>query len=193
MEVDKSTEPSNETQEIAPDGDVILVVGPDKIKLRVHALFLKIASKVFNAMLGPHFREGQGTSSAFPKEILMPDDDAETMAFICNIIHHRNDAIPRVLSPQKVIKVAIYADKFDSVVALRHSMSWWLNLKGVYDPADISRLMAAAYMFDNLKVFEETTRALVLDYTGSYLSLADDDCVGIIPWTAFCKQRVLQK
>jgi len=46
---------------IAPDGDVILVVGPSRSqisKLRVHSLFLTTASKVFSAMFGPHFKEG---------------------------------------------------------------------------------------------------------------------------------------
>jgi hypothetical protein len=36
--------------EIAADGDVILVVGPEKVKLCVHSLFLKAASKPFSAM-----------------------------------------------------------------------------------------------------------------------------------------------
>jgi hypothetical protein len=38
---------------IAADGDVILVIGPEKVKLRVHSLFLKEASKPFSAMFGP--------------------------------------------------------------------------------------------------------------------------------------------
>jgi hypothetical protein len=43
---------------IAADGDVILVVGPEEVQLRVHSLFLKAASKPFSAMFGPDWREG---------------------------------------------------------------------------------------------------------------------------------------
>jgi len=36
--------------EIGIDGDVILVIRPEKVKLRVHSLFLKAASRPFSAM-----------------------------------------------------------------------------------------------------------------------------------------------
>ena len=42
---------------IAADGDVILVVEPEKVKLRVLSLFLKAASKPFSAMFGPDWKE----------------------------------------------------------------------------------------------------------------------------------------
>lgn len=44
--------------EIAVNGDLILVVGPDGTRLRVNALFLRAASKPFAAMLGPDWKEG---------------------------------------------------------------------------------------------------------------------------------------
>lgn len=44
--------------EIVADGDVILVVGPEKLKLRIHSLFLKAASRPFSVMFGPGWKEG---------------------------------------------------------------------------------------------------------------------------------------
>ncbi|KAM0499108.1 hypothetical protein ACHAP8_005816 [Fusarium lateritium] len=44
--------------DIAPDGDLILVVGPKKTKLRVRSTLLAAASKPFSAMLGPNWKEG---------------------------------------------------------------------------------------------------------------------------------------
>ncbi|KAI1666413.1 BTB/POZ domain protein [Pyrenophora tritici-repentis] len=59
MDLDK---PSNDNQEIlvniVPDGDSILVVGPDMVKLRVHFLFLREASKPFSAMFALKWKEG---------------------------------------------------------------------------------------------------------------------------------------
>ena len=45
--------------EIVANGDVILVVGPEKLKLRAHSLFLKEASRPFSAMFGPDWKEGR--------------------------------------------------------------------------------------------------------------------------------------
>ncbi|CAI0652219.1 unnamed protein product [Colletotrichum noveboracense] len=45
--------------DVAADGDIIMIVGPDKRKFRVHSVMLKSASKVFKAMLSPNFAEGR--------------------------------------------------------------------------------------------------------------------------------------
>ena len=62
--------------DIAADGDVILVVGPEKIRLRVHSLNLKATSKPFSAMLGPIWKEGrdllQDGSVELPLQRIMP-------------------------------------------------------------------------------------------------------------------------
>jgi hypothetical protein len=54
---EKHDKSSNSVTDIAADGDVILVVGPERRKLRVHSLILKNVSTAFNAMFGPHFKE----------------------------------------------------------------------------------------------------------------------------------------
>jgi hypothetical protein len=64
--------------EIAPFGDVVFLVGPDKIKLQVVSGILRIL-KVFEAMLGSNFAEGQGHNCDSPKEIDLPEDDAKAL------------------------------------------------------------------------------------------------------------------
>lgn len=49
---------SNTIIKIAADGDLVLTVGPEEVRLRVNSLFLKAASKPFSAMLGPDWKEG---------------------------------------------------------------------------------------------------------------------------------------
>jgi hypothetical protein len=53
---------SDPVADISPDGDVVLVVGPRNVRLRIHSQCLRCASKVFGAMFGPHWSEGQGLS-----------------------------------------------------------------------------------------------------------------------------------
>jgi len=80
---------------IAADGDVILVVGPERVRLRVYSLFLKAASKPFSIMLGPDWKESH---NMFDRdglvELPLPEDNAAALKLICAIIHHQNNIVP---------------------------------------------------------------------------------------------------
>jgi hypothetical protein len=62
--------------DILPDGDVVLVVGGDNIRLRVYSQCLRSASQVFAAMFGPNWSDGQRLSRESPTEVPLPEDDA---------------------------------------------------------------------------------------------------------------------
>lgn len=109
--------PKERQENIAQSGDLVLAIGtPANTKLLVSADVLKRASKVFAALLGPNFREGQkkGTS-ARPKEIELPEDNAKAMKDMCNLLHGNN--VPAVAwaksfkSPQ-ILAFAIVVDKY---------------------------------------------------------------------------------
>ncbi|KAL2825048.1 hypothetical protein BDW59DRAFT_146745 [Aspergillus cavernicola] len=46
-------------------------------------------------------------------------------------------------------------------------------------------LMAAAYLFQNAQAFREITKALVLNYDGSYLALLRKDIESVMDWRVF--------
>lgn len=180
------TEP-NTVIEIAPDGDLILVVGPEESKFRVRSILLMAASKPFSAMLGPHWKEGQGMRDQDgPFELPLPDDDAAALKLICSIIHYQNEKVPRTLPAGDVLAVAVVADKYDCVDVLKFASETWLRTSES-EPANLMLLTAAAYLFRNAQAFSEITRALVLNYNGSYLSLCIDEVKSLIPWKVFCK------
>jgi len=184
--------PAVPDQDIAPDGDVILVVGPQMVRLRVHSLFLRSSSKVFKAMFGPNWSEGQRLSKESPGEVCLEEDDAEAMRIICYVIHHRINDVPQTLSPELIFRIAIGADKYDLAVALGLASSLWLGR--VYpmtqDMSDTRYSMLSAYLFRNADVFARHTLSLVLHFTGPYLGLLDDERVGqSIPWKTFCMLR----
>jgi BTB/POZ domain len=93
--------------DIASDGDVILVVGAGMKRLKAYSLVLKSASKVFSAMLGPKFSEGQRLDENESTEIDMPEDDAEAMEIMLNVIHGRNNAVHDGLDASQILRVAI--------------------------------------------------------------------------------------
>jgi hypothetical protein len=130
--------------EIAINSDIILIVGPEKRKLQVNSCVLKNASTVFNAMFGPHFKEGQDFHESSPKEIFLPEDDADALIVICKILHLRNDSIPISPTPSEVLQMAITADKFDCVMRLDVHIDKWLNPGNTQDILELGRLSVAS-------------------------------------------------
>lgn len=178
---------SSHTNEIAADGDVILIVGITKKRLRVRSVLLKSASKVFAAMLGLYFSEGQDICSDHPKEIPLPEDDVAAMQTICEVMHHRNDAASDLLASSDVLQVAIAANKYDCLNTLRYASAHWLKLTKPSNMQDLLALMAAAYLFDSAQAFGEITNALILDHKDSYIPLAQGEDDSILPWRVFCE------
>ncbi|RYP49216.1 hypothetical protein DL768_005033 [Monosporascus sp. mg162] len=156
---------------IAPDGDIILVVGAGMKRLKVYSLVLKRASKVFSAMLSPRFSEGQRLADNESTEIDMPEDDAEAMEIMLNVIHGCNNAVRDDLDANQILRVAITVDKFDCKVALAFAIKDRLKCANITDSSQLWRLLKAAYWFDNAKSFEEISLALMLHHRGSYLQL----------------------
>ncbi|KAF2807528.1 uncharacterized protein BDZ99DRAFT_392986 [Mytilinidion resinicola] len=187
MATDNSDQSSTSVAEIATNGNVILVVGPHQRRIQVCSSVLKNASKYFNAMFGPHFSEGQDLRGDSPKEISMPDDDANALEILCNILHLRNDVVPETLDPIKAFEIAVTADKFDCIVAVKYASMLWLSPKEVQGIIELGYLMAAAYILDNARAFSEITLAMILRHKDCYLPLADKDVglVDIVPWKVF--------
>ncbi|CAK3822114.1 Hypothetical predicted protein [Lecanosticta acicola] len=108
-------------ENIAADGDVILEAkwfGPFSttpllVKLRVSSAVLMRSSKVFAALLGPHFREGQAPRSvASPLVIPLPEDRSSAMKDMCLMLH--GIAPPGIDSadPGRVLALARVVDKY---------------------------------------------------------------------------------
>jgi hypothetical protein len=186
MDDPRGNKPSSVIKIVA-DGDVILVVGPEKVKLRVVSLFLKVASKPFSAMLGPDWKEGHDMlGQDGPVELLLPEDNAGALKLICAIIHNQNNKVPQTLAAGDVLEVAVTANKYDFVDALKFASGNWL-LPGENEPGDLMLLAAAAYLFQNAQAFKEITRQLILNHDGPYLAFSCEEVESAITWRVFCK------
>lgn len=173
--------------EIAPDGDLILIVGPEEAKLLVHSMLLRAVSKPFSVMFRPDWKEGQDMLNRDgPAELLLPEDNAAALKIICLIIHHQNNDVPQTLAPGDILAIAVTADKYDCVHALRFASESWLR-PSTDKSNNLMLLTAAAYLFQNAKAFKEITRALVLDYNGPYLALSCEEVESAMTWRVFCK------
>jgi hypothetical protein len=159
------------TADIAPDGDIIFLVGTGMKRLRAYSLVLKSASRVFNAILSPRFSEGQRLDDNESTEIDMPEGDAEVMEIMLNVIHGYNNTVHDSLDISQILRVVITTDKFDYKVALAFAIKVWLNYANITNSSQLWRLLRAAYWFDNAKSFEGISLGLILHHQGSYLQL----------------------
>lgn len=139
-----------EVVEIAPDGDVILVIGTsdNMIKLKVHSICLKLASKVFAAMFGPNWLEGKAVSKDDPKEVALPEDDPAAMRKICQILHQQVPARGEdELTATEIARIALVAEKYDMGLPLSPFIDDWLANSEIVTTEDrLLCLCATAYL-----------------------------------------------
>lgn len=179
---------SNSQDKTTTDGDTILVIGPDEARLCVQSCLLEAASKVFKAMFGPHFKEGQRSDlNGSKKEIPLPEDDADAMTIICAVIHYRNDIVPERLSSSEVLQIAVVADKYDCKVAIKYATRHWLDHRKVVSLKEQMELMTAAYLLGQAQAFSDITYAMIIEHAGSYLPFAQDQIDFGVPWELFCR------
>ncbi|KAH7230898.1 hypothetical protein BKA59DRAFT_497538 [Fusarium tricinctum] len=165
MSEKENTKP-NTIIEIVPDGDLVLMVGPKETKLRVRSTLLMFFSKAFSVMLGPDCKEGlnmRDRDGSF--QLSLPDDNAAALKIFCLIIHYQNKEASRTFPTGDVLVVAVAADKYDCVNALKDEPNSLVSFRGI-------------------------TGALVLTYDGPYVTIYTDECQYIMPWKVF---RLLEK
>ncbi len=155
----------------------MFVVGDEQRQLRVHSLFLRTVSPVFNALLGPRYSEGASLSSEHPPAIPLPEDNPKAMETIFSIIHFRNDAVEERFELDDVLQLAIAIDKYDMRNALRLSIRDWLQHSGTRDPKKLWQLVKASYLFRNSKTFEAATLGHLCHFNGCYSTLDGADAI----------------
>ena len=131
----------------------------------VSAKHMMLASPVFEAMLNGNFKEGRTLQSDSRVEVPLPDDDADTFRILLSIIHGRNRSVPRKIDLDRLVQVAVLADKYQMVEAVEaYSGAWIANLKSTI-PAklcgDLGRWICIAWVFGLAAEFSSTTKTLI--------------------------------
>lgn len=108
-----------------PPGDMVIRVGKlrESKLVRVHSLQLKLASKVFETMLGQHFAEGSKTYTE-KSPLVLDDDDPTAFIDLCQIIHH-SAKIQETISLPRLAALAVVVDKYDCIDTTK---PWFLAL-----------------------------------------------------------------
>jgi hypothetical protein len=172
--------------DIASDGDLVLIVGVEKVRLRVSSQCLRYATKVFAKMFGPDWYEGERLSKKLPCEITLLYDDAKAMRTICSVIHHRNGLVPENLTPKDVLHIAIEVYRYDLRNALKYAILEWLEPRITVGMVETGRLLAAAFLLDNSCMFMAHIQTLLLHHSESYLGLMNDELINKILPAGIC-------
>ncbi|KXJ93447.1 hypothetical protein Micbo1qcDRAFT_203525 [Microdochium bolleyi] len=161
---------------IAPDGDLVLVVGAgeSKVRLRVYSQCLKAASKVFAAMFSPRWSEGQNLSAESPPEIALPADDAQTMKIICSVLHYKIDRDVNEHPADVILNLAVHADKYDLMHIMGPQIEPWLKDMPITTRDRFYR-WAMLMLTPNLEHTREFLFELVAKHAGSYAEFMQED------------------
>ncbi|KAI8294533.1 hypothetical protein K4K59_005030 [Colletotrichum sp. SAR11_240] len=170
--------------DVAADGDIIMIVGPEQQKFRVYSIMLKSASKVFKAMLGPNFAEGRQLRNdslhGGITEIKLPEDNADGMSTIFYLLHHRADKITDSFPALVLFQIGVAANKYDLVIVLKHTIAGAIHrtindgreLKDM-SMLDVWYLAITAACFDDPANFATLTHALVWHYGDAFVHLVE--------------------
>ncbi|KXH40578.1 hypothetical protein CNYM01_03266 [Colletotrichum nymphaeae SA-01] len=143
-------------------------------EVRVSSKVLMLNSPVFKVMLGGKFKEGtelaKSTGLSLPYSLDLPDDDAEAMSILSQILH--NAYVTERPKPVGLARLAFVSDKYECTGALKYcGMVWIRDWLSDYDEnvppmADLCHLLVFSYVIDLPLEFSELSWRIFLHHEG---------------------------
>ncbi|OHW92599.1 BTB homology protein [Colletotrichum incanum] len=158
----------SEEIQVDPDGDLVLRAGqqmeePQK-SFRVCASALRRSSQVWKKMLFGPFKESKPAFGTWL--VNLPDDDAEALGILLNIIHANFPLVPTTPSLAALYEIFRMANKYDMIPALKPWANAWLDVAESYATAADGRSMAAltyvAWELGQVELHRKTMKELLL-------------------------------
>ncbi|GIZ45956.1 hypothetical protein CKM354_000910100 [Cercospora kikuchii] len=139
-----------EVHQVAPRGDVKLICPNEGDEegtfIIVSSVVLRMGSAVFEAMLGPHFKEGLTLAGGARLELPLPEDEAASMLTMCQVMHMKAVTAAPATS-KELLGLAVLADKYDCKIALSYPVSNWMQQPSIRESnQDRVNLFTAAYL-----------------------------------------------
>ncbi|KAJ4127112.1 hypothetical protein NW768_008737 [Fusarium equiseti] len=160
-------------EDFAAKGDVVFIV-KGETRVRVRSAVMMGASSVFNAMLGPNFKEGRALAeaSSAPVEIPLPEDDPELFGWICRALHCQ--ASTKLWKPVALQLVPLWMliDKYNMKDSMQLSLEFWISEHVNEEETDDTILWILAQMslgVRNAGSFAIATRKLIQHATDSFV------------------------
>lgn len=177
---------------IAPEGDLVLIVGEAQVKLLVASAILSSASKVFKALLGPRFKEGQTHgSTGQPKAITFPEDNTQAMLDMVRVLHNQVDDSFIAPSGDRVLDLAVVIDKYDCAKSVKLQSYALLMGAPLVDPAssftDCAKAALAAYLLRSPFAFRMLCARAIMQADRPFNSIGEASWAKLFPANLLCK------
>lgn len=161
----------HDEDEITSRGDLTLVIGKEKVRLRVHSAVMRDGSPVFDEWLGCTPGWGPMILKENPRELSLEDDDPEAIRLLCSILHCTITASPP--APTSILRLAEAALRYDSVSKVSLTVRVWYNkLASSQEEVDeLWPLLLAADILHLDDFFADVSLQLLLKHSGSFQNL----------------------
>jgi hypothetical protein len=178
-----------------PEGDVVLrysnLDSDTSVSIRVSSKILRLASKVFERMLSPPFKEGQDLLQNNSVVIELKDDDSSLMGLIMEILHYQADSEEQVVNAEKLARLANHCDKYDCTRAVSPwAATWFTKLEEQKSPhSQYGFQLLAAYVFNAPSQFSKISKAATSELKPSCsLQWPEEELMALLPEIVSSKQ-----
>jgi hypothetical protein len=123
FEDDQQPPPNDISENIVDESETVLLrdsnINENKedratdIHMLVSSKHMKLASRVFKAMLSNNFSEGHALHSSGKLELPLPDDDPAAFKILLNIIHGQPRVVPHQVGLTLCSRLAATIDKYE--------------------------------------------------------------------------------
>ncbi|CAK3823077.1 Hypothetical predicted protein [Lecanosticta acicola] len=167
-------QPQEET--ICEFGDIILVADDGfypTLKIRVSSCIIAMSSKPLKALFSNKYSEckfAEERSADKPHEVALKDAPVP-LKHLCRLLHHQYPISDKddenELSPSMLLDLAVIADKYDCVDALKLPtdalLARHVDEDFFFQDGELDILTAASYLLDQPQHFRRFTRQMVLN------------------------------
>ncbi|KAH7126323.1 hypothetical protein B0J13DRAFT_627915 [Dactylonectria estremocensis] len=115
-----------ETTILDPDGDLHLLVGPERHVVIVCSRSLRRTSAVWKTMLFGNFAEAKSKAGE-EWVIRLPDDRSEPALAVLAIIHNRFDLVPAIPTAMELYQILVITEKYDMTEITRPWARQWID------------------------------------------------------------------
>lgn len=184
--------------DLHPEGDIVLIIldkgeSSARLWLRASTAVLRKASPYFKALFGPRSREDRRAGGGTGYEMVLKEHKPEAVEVVLSLLHKHHNPRFATLKPALFAHVAILADKYDCVGALKDQIGLWFKNAEKPEPNDCfghGHLITAAVYLESPQHYRHVTAAAIPDFTSDWITEwsrdkaiknLGDDVIGIFP------------
>ena len=166
---DSSNEESVFTRMESSDTQDTRLPGEGPVRMRLSSNALRLSASTFSKMLSGHWKEGIASSDC-AHTIETRDWGRDAMLIVMRIIHHKAQAVPRIISLELLASIALLVDFYECNEAVGiFGETWIKNLGPTSETSNWRELrmrLVISRVFHDYNMFRAMTRIFIREGNG---------------------------